>query len=200
MAMNPAALKVNLADLSPGGLIIADTGAFDERNLEKAGYAVNPLEDATLAPYQVVAFDITRLTLDAVKPFGLRNREALRCKNMWALGLVLWMFDRDREPVIDWLRTKFGAKSEVLVAANIAALNAGHFYGETAELRPAAEPSPHRTGSDGTRALPHCNRRRGDRPGPRCRQPTRFVADVSRFLSDHSGEPDLAPSGAAQGI
>ncbi|MGB8364309.1 MAG: 2-oxoacid:acceptor oxidoreductase subunit alpha [Rhizomicrobium sp.] len=134
MAMNPAALKVNLADLSPGGLIIADTGAFDERNLEKAGFAVNPLEDATLAPYQVVAFDITRLTLDAVKPFGLRNREALRCKNMWALGLVLWMFDRDREPVIDWLRTKFGAKSEVLVAANIAALNAGYFYGETAEL------------------------------------------------------------------
>ncbi len=134
MAMNPAALKVNLADLRLGGLVIADAGAFDERNLEKAGYAVSPLEDTTLAPYQLRAFDITRLTLEAVKPFGLGNREALRCKNMWALGLVLWMFDRDRTPVIEWLKTKFGAKSEVLVNANIAALNAGHGYGETAEL------------------------------------------------------------------
>ncbi len=134
MAMNPAALRVNLAELRPGGLIVADTGAFDERNLEKAGYAANPLEDATLAPYRVVAFDITRLTLEAVKPFGLGKRDALRCKNMWALGLVLWMFDRDRAPVIGWLRTKFGAKSDVLVEANIAALNAGHGYGETAEL------------------------------------------------------------------
>src|SRR5208282_16903 len=121
MAMNPAALKVNLAELRPGGLIIADSGAFDERNLEKAGYAANPLEDDTLAHFQVVTFDVTRLTLEAVKPFGLSNREALRCKNMWALGLVLWMFDRDRQPVIDWLKTKFGAKSEALVEANIAA-------------------------------------------------------------------------------
>ncbi|MGP0060361.1 MAG: 2-oxoacid:acceptor oxidoreductase subunit alpha [Beijerinckiaceae bacterium] len=134
MAMNPAALKVNLADLRPGGLIIADAGAFDERNLEKAGYAVSPLEDASLAPYQLLAFDISRLTLEAVKPFKLSNREALRCKNMWALGLALWMFDRDRAPVIEWLRTKFGAKSEVLVDANIAALDAGHGYGETAEI------------------------------------------------------------------
>src|SRR5271169_615442 len=70
MAMNPAALKVNLAALRPGGLIIADTGAFDERNLEKAGYVSNPLDDDTLAQYQVIAFDITRLTLEAVKPHG----------------------------------------------------------------------------------------------------------------------------------
>jgi 2-oxoglutarate/2-oxoacid ferredoxin oxidoreductase subunit alpha len=135
MAMNPAALKVNLQDLRPGGLIIADAGAFDERNMEKAGYASNPLEDPhALAPYQVVALDIGRLTLDAVKPFGLRNREALRCKNMWALGLALWMFDRDRGPVLDWIKDKFGGKGEALVNANIAALNAGHAYGENAEL------------------------------------------------------------------
>src|SRR6516225_6565726 len=80
MAMNPAALKVNLPMLRPGGLVIADTGAFDERNLEKAGYGENPLEGAALAQYQVVAFDITRLTLEAVKPFGLGNRDGLRCK------------------------------------------------------------------------------------------------------------------------
>jgi 2-oxoglutarate ferredoxin oxidoreductase subunit alpha len=134
MAMNPAALKVNLPLLRPGGLIIADTGAFDERNLEKAGYQHNPLEGATLAQYQVVAFDITRLTLEAVKPLGLGNRDALRCKAMWALGLALWMFDRDRGPLIEYLKTKFGAKGDKLVEANIAALNAGHAYGETAEI------------------------------------------------------------------
>ncbi len=134
MAMNPAALKVNLPALRPGGLIIADAGAFDERNLEKAGYAENPLEGAALAEYQVVAFDITRLTLEAVKPLGLGNRDGLRCKAMWALGLTLWMFDRDRGPLIEYLKTKFGAKSDKLVEANIAALNAGHAYGETAEI------------------------------------------------------------------
>jgi len=136
MAMNPAALKVNLADLRAGGLIIADTGAFDQRNLTKAGYAANPLDDGSLAPYQVVGLDISRLTLEAVKPFGLGNREALRCKNMWSLGLVLWMFDRSREPVIQWLKRRFGGQSQLL-EANIAALNAGHAHGETAELGPA---------------------------------------------------------------
>jgi 2-oxoglutarate/2-oxoacid ferredoxin oxidoreductase subunit alpha len=134
MAMNPAALKVNLPALRPGGLVIADTGAFDERNLEKAGYASNPLEDSTLAPYRLVALDITRLTLEAVKPVGLSNRDGLRCKAMWALGLALWMFDRDRQPLIDSLQAKFGAKSDKLVAANVAALNAGHAYGENAEI------------------------------------------------------------------
>lgn len=138
VAMNPAALKVNLPDLRPGGLIVADASAFDERNLEKAGYSANPLEErGTLAPYQVVALDIARLTLEAVKPFGLRNREALRCKNMWALGLALWMFDRDREPVVEWIKDKFGGKAEALVNANTAALNAGHAYGENAEFEQA---------------------------------------------------------------
>ena len=134
MAINPAALKVNLPALRPGGLIIVDTGAFDERNLEKAGYKENPLEGTELAQYQVVAFDITRLTLEAVKSVGLGNRDGLRCKAMWALGLTLWMFGRDRGPLIEYLKTKFGAKGDKLVEANIAALNAGHAYGETAEI------------------------------------------------------------------
>jgi 2-oxoglutarate ferredoxin oxidoreductase subunit alpha len=133
VAMNPAALKVNVADLKPGGLIIADVGEFGARNLAKAGYAANPLEDESLAKWQVLAFNISQLTLDAVKPFGLGNKEALRCKNMWTLGLALWMFDRDRGPIEQWLRTKF-AKAPELAEANIAALNAGHAYGETAEL------------------------------------------------------------------
>lgn len=133
VAMNPAALKTNVGALKPGGLIIADTGEFTKRNLEKAKYEVNPLEDGSLSKWQVLAFDISALTLESVKPFGLGNKEALRCKNMWTLGLSLWMFDRDRQPLIDWLNAKF-AKSKVLADANIAALNAGHAYGETAEL------------------------------------------------------------------
>ncbi|WCM28706.1 2-oxoacid:acceptor oxidoreductase subunit alpha [Sphingomonas sp. QA11] len=133
VAMNPAALKTNVGALKPGGLIIADEGEFGERNLAKAKYEVNPLRDGSLARWRVLAFNISQLTLDAVKPFGLGNKEALRCKNMWTLGLALWMFDRDRQPLIDWLKNKF-AKSPTLAEANIAALNAGHAYGETAEL------------------------------------------------------------------
>ena len=133
VAMNPAALKTNVGALKPGGLIIADTGEFNKRNLEKAKYDVSPIEDGSLEKWQVLAFDISALTLESVKPFGLGNKEALRCKNMWTLGLALWMFDRDRQPLIDWLKGKF-AKAPVLAEANIAALNAGHAYGETAEL------------------------------------------------------------------
>jgi len=133
IAMNPAALKTNVDDLKPGGLIIADEGEFGARNLAKAGYEGNPLDDDTLAKWQVIRLNMSQLTLDAVKPFGLGNKEALRCKNMWTLGLALWMFDRDRGPIVDWLKAKF-AKAPELAEANIAALNAGHAYGETAEM------------------------------------------------------------------
>ena len=133
IAMNPAALKVNVGELREGGLVIADEGEFTPRNLAKAGYDANPLEDGSLARWQLVHFNISKLTLDAVKPFGLGNKEALRCKNMWTLGLALWMFDRDRQPIVDWLGTKF-AKAPELAEANIAALNAGHAYGETVEI------------------------------------------------------------------
>ena len=133
VAMNPAALKVNAGQLRDGGLIIADEGEFTARNLSKAGYDTNPLEDGSLAKWQLIHFNISQLTLDAVKPFGLGNKEALRCKNMWTLGLALWMFDRDRQPIVDWLKAKF-AKAPELAEANIAALNAGHAYGETVEI------------------------------------------------------------------
>ena len=133
IAMNPAALKTNVDALKPGGLIIADDGEYNDRNLAKAKYDSNPLQDGSLAKWQLLAFNISQHTLDSVKEFGLGNKEALRCKNMWTLGLALWMFDRDRQPIIDWLKAKF-AKSPVLADANIAALNAGHAYGETAEI------------------------------------------------------------------
>ena len=133
VAMNPAALKVNVQMLKPGGLIIADSGEFTKRNLDKAKYDSNPLEDGSLDKWQLLAFDISALTIEAVKPFGLGNKDALRCKNMWTLGLALWMFDRPRKPLHDWLRQKFKNKPDI-ADANIAALDAGHAYGETAEL------------------------------------------------------------------
>ena len=133
VAMNPAALATNVDALKPGGLIIVDTGEFTRRNLDKAKYTANPIDDGSLAKWQVLAFDISALTLESVKPFGLGTKDALRCKNMWTLGLALWMFDRDRAPLVAWLKAKF-AKQPVLADANVAALNAGHAYGETAEL------------------------------------------------------------------
>ena len=133
IAMNPAALKTNVGALKAGGLIIADEGEFGARNLAKAGYEVSPLTDDSLSKWQLLSFNISQMTMDAVKPFGLGNKEALRCKNMWTLGLALWMFDRDRAPLIQWLKDKF-AKNPVLADANIAALNAGHAFGETAEI------------------------------------------------------------------
>jgi len=133
VAMNPAALKVVLPELKLAGLILVDSGTFTERNLHKAHYDTNPLEDGSLTPYRLIELDISAMTLEAVKEFGLGKKEALRCKNMWTLGLVYWMYNRDRQVTIDWLNVKFTNLPD-LAAANIAALNAGHAFGETAEI------------------------------------------------------------------
>jgi len=133
VAMNPAALKVNLVDVKPGGLLILDSGAFNERNFAKAGYGADPRGDGSLAGYRVVEVDMSQRTQDALKDSGLTKKEALRCKNMWALGLVYWMFGRPRQATVDWLNGKFARRPEI-AAANVAALNAGHAFGETAEL------------------------------------------------------------------
>ncbi|MBB91986.1 MAG: 2-oxoglutarate ferredoxin oxidoreductase subunit alpha [Magnetovibrio sp.] len=133
IAMNPAALKVELHGLKQGGVIIADTGSFGERDLRKAGYDSNPLEDGSLDGYHLVALDISKLTMEAVKDTGLSKQEALRCKNMWTLGFVYWMYGRDRKPTADWLIAKFGKRPDV-AAANVAAMDAGHTVAETMEL------------------------------------------------------------------
>ena len=133
VAMNPAALQVAIKDLRLGGLVVVDTGSFTERNIQKAGYDANPLADGTLAPYQVLPIDISKRTLQAVERFGLSQKDALRSKNMWALGLVLWMYGRKRQATVEYLERKFKSHPEIL-EANLAALNAGHAYGETAEL------------------------------------------------------------------
>ena len=133
VAMNPAALKVNLGDVKPGGLVIIDTGAFTDKNLRKAGYEDDPLDGDELSKYRALKIDMSRHTLEAVKEFGLSQKEGLRCKNLWALGLVYWLFGRRRQATVDWLKTKF-AKREDIAGSNIAALNAGHAFGETAEM------------------------------------------------------------------
>ena len=133
VAMNPAALKTNLADLKPRGLLIVNSGAFTKGNLKKAGYEVNPLEDDSLEGYALLDIDITKLTVAAVKEAGLSTKEANRCKNFWTLGLMFWIYGRPLEPTLEWLENKFKKRPDV-VQANTLALKAGHAYGETAEI------------------------------------------------------------------
>lgn len=133
VAFNPAALKVNLPDIHPGGLVILDSGTFGNRNLEKAGYTTNPLEDGTLDKYRALKIDVSKLTLEAVKDMGLTSKEGLRCKNFWTLGLVYWLYGRSRKSTTEWLLKRFASRPEI-ANANVAALNAGHAFAETAEM------------------------------------------------------------------
>ncbi len=135
VAFNPAALKVSLPLLEKGALIILNSDGFTPRNLTKAGYDHDPREDG-LSDFQVVSADISRLNLEAVKEFGLSKSEGSRCKNFWALGLLLWMFDRELTPIEAWLNRRL-AKHPTMRDANIKALRAGHAYGETVELSAA---------------------------------------------------------------
>jgi 2-oxoglutarate ferredoxin oxidoreductase subunit alpha len=132
VAMNPAALKTNLKDLPKGGMLIVNTDAFSERNLDKAGYASNPLEDGTLGDYHVHAVGLTTLTQEAVKESGVSKREAERSKNMFALGLMSWLYNRPTEGTIAFLERKFAQRAEI-ADANIRAFRAGYNYGETSE-------------------------------------------------------------------
>ncbi|MDG2320461.1 MAG: 2-oxoacid:acceptor oxidoreductase subunit alpha [Rhodospirillaceae bacterium] len=132
VALNPAALKVNYEQVLRGGLIILDTGSFGERNLKKAGFEVDPREDGTLKEYRTIEIDISALTLEATKPFDVTQKEALRAKNLWTLGLVDWMYGRSLDATETFITRKFG--DSAISQANIAALKAGHAYGETAEV------------------------------------------------------------------
>jgi 2-oxoglutarate ferredoxin oxidoreductase subunit alpha len=133
VAMNPAALKAHVADLLPGGLLIVNRDSFEKRNLEKAGYTSNPLEDGSLSGFQVYDIPMTSMTLETVKEHGLGKKEAERSKNMFALGVISWMYGRPLEPTIEWLERKFAERREI-AKANVACLKAGHAFGETAEL------------------------------------------------------------------
>jgi 2-oxoglutarate ferredoxin oxidoreductase subunit alpha len=133
VAMNPAALKANIDELAPGGTLLVNADTFEERNLDKAGYSANPLEDGSLAAYRVIQVPMTTITLESTKELGVKPRDAERSKNFFALGLVSWMYTRPVEQTIEWVQTKF-AKREQVLAANLAAFKAGYNFGETAEL------------------------------------------------------------------
>ncbi len=135
VAMNPAALTTNLADLKRGGLLVVNTGAFTDGNLTKAGYKANPLEDGSLDAYRLLKIDISKLTAEATAPSAASAREKARCKNFWTLGLMYWMYGRPIEPTEKWIDVKFAKVPEV-ADADKRALRAGFNYGETAEVAP----------------------------------------------------------------
>jgi 2-oxoglutarate ferredoxin oxidoreductase subunit alpha len=132
VAMNPAALKTNLKDLEPGGILIVNSDAFTTGDLQKAGYKVNPLEDGSLKGYKVYRIPINKLNREAVTEVRLSTKEADRCKNFFALGLVYWLYERPLEPTLKWIREKF-AKNQAVLEANSKTLKAGYNYGETTE-------------------------------------------------------------------
>jgi 2-oxoglutarate ferredoxin oxidoreductase subunit alpha len=149
VAMNPAALKANLNDMAPGTSIIVDSADFTARNLTKAGYDANPLETDALADYQVTVVDLTGMTVEAVKEFGLSRKDASRAKNMFALGLLSWMYGRPTDPTTSFLTRRF-AKAPDIRDANITAFHAGWNYGETTEafaVQYVVKPAPMAAGT-----------------------------------------------------
>jgi 2-oxoglutarate ferredoxin oxidoreductase subunit alpha len=149
IAMNPAALKANVGDLQPGATVIVNADTFDERNLAKAGYAENPLEDGSLKAFTVYEVPMTSITIEATKETGAKPRDAERSKNFFALGLVSWMYTRPVDATLQWIDERF-AKTPLIAQANALAFKAGYNFGETAELFEAAyevKPATHAPGT-----------------------------------------------------
>ena len=148
VAMNPAALKANLHEMPEGADLIINTDEFTKRNLDKVGYTENPLEDGSLEKYRVHAVALTSLTVEALKEFDLTRKEAERSKNMFALGLLSWLYSRPMDTAKTFLNTKFAKKPQIL-AANLKALESGWSFGETTEtfsIQYEVKPAPARAG------------------------------------------------------
>ena len=157
VVMNPAALKADLHRLEQGGLLIINTDSFDTRDLEKAGYDHDPLDDDSLSTYRVVRIPMTALTQAATEPLGVKPRDAERSKNFFALGLVSWLYSRPIEPTLQWIESRF---KDLVRDSNVAAFRAGFHFGETTELfdhpyqvRPAQLPPGEYTNITGNIAL-----------------------------------------------
>jgi 2-oxoglutarate ferredoxin oxidoreductase subunit alpha len=133
VAMNPAALKTNLKDLKPGATIIINISAFDQRNFKLAGYESNPIEDGTLAGFNIVQVPLSQLTKTALEDSGLSAKEIERCKNFFALGMMYWLYSRPIDPTVEWIRSKFKSREDI-AAANEKALKSGYYFGENTEL------------------------------------------------------------------
>jgi len=145
--MNPAAIKKNLSELKPGAIIIANSDAFDKKNLQLANYETNPLEDNRLKGFQVYSVPITTLTFAALEGSPLGTKDKSRCKNFFALGLMYWLYDRPLEPTLEWIKLKFKNKLDY-ADANEKSLIAGYNFGENTEafnaryhIKPAVLPA-----------------------------------------------------------
>lgn len=216
VAMNPAALKANIGDLQAGGTAIVDAHEFTPRNLKRVGYETNPLEDGSLSDYQLHAIDLTGLTVGAVEEFGLSRKDASRAKNMFALGLVSWMFGRPIDGSITFLGKKFAAAPDIR-DANIAALRTGYNYGETTEsfavsyvVKPAVIPSGRYRNITGNTALSYGIVAAGQLSGLQVflgAYPITPASDILHELSKHKAfgvttfqaEDEIAGVGAALG-
>ncbi|WP_283099987.1 MULTISPECIES: 2-oxoacid:acceptor oxidoreductase subunit alpha [Nocardioides] len=216
VAMNPAALRANLGDLTPGATIIVDTHDFTARNLTKAGYQANPLEDESLADFVVHTVDLTGMTVEAVKEFGLSRKDASRAKNMFALGLLSWMYGRPTETTVDFVSKRF-AKVPAIRDANITAFKSGWYFGETTEafavryeIKPATMPSGTYRNITGNLALSYGLIAGGVQAGLPVflgSYPITPASDILHELSKHKGfgvttfqaEDEIAGVGAAIG-
>ncbi|GAA3475949.1 2-oxoacid:acceptor oxidoreductase subunit alpha [Streptomyces yanii] len=216
VAMNPAALKANLPDLPRGAEIIVDTDEFTPRALTRVGYGSNPLEDSSLDAYHVHALALTSQTLEAVKDLGISKKDAQRAKNMYALGLLSWLYDRPTESTLRFLRSKFAARP-LIAEANIAAFKAGWNFGETTEdfaasyeIAPAALPSGTYRNITGNLALAYgliAAAQQADLPLFLGSYPITPASDILHELSKHKNfgvrtfqaEDEIAGVGAALG-
>ncbi|GAA2396986.1 2-oxoacid:acceptor oxidoreductase subunit alpha [Dactylosporangium salmoneum] len=216
VAMNPAALKANLADVPQGGRLIIDTHDFTQRALARIGWASNPLEDGTLDGYTVHAVDLTQLTLDALQGNELSRKDAGRSKNMFALGLLSWMYSRPTEGTLNFIRQKFASKPAI-AEANITAFKAGWNYGETTEtfavayeIKPATLPAGVYRNISGNLALSYglvAAARRAGLPMYLGAYPITPASDILHELSKHKrfgirtfqAEDEIAGIGAALG-
>ncbi|RMF13573.1 MAG: 2-oxoacid:acceptor oxidoreductase subunit alpha [Candidatus Dadabacteria bacterium] len=219
VAFNPAALKVHLPDLKPGGILIVNTGAFDRKNLEKAGYETNPLEDEELNlrdRYRLLTVDISGQVARALEDSELSFKEKERAKNFWALGLISWLYHRPIEPTIEWNNKKFG-KRPAIAEANVTALKAGYYFGETIEalhetydIAPASLPPGEYRAITGNVGLCYGLIAAAQKAGKHlhyCSYPITPASDILHELSRHKAfgvrtlqmEDEIAAIGAAIG-
>ncbi|TNY38868.1 2-oxoacid:acceptor oxidoreductase subunit alpha [Thermomonospora catenispora] len=216
VAMNPAALKANIGDLPRGGDLIVNTDEFTKRNLAKVGYDSNPLEDGSLSEYRVHALPLTSMTVEALAGFDITKKDAERAKNMFALGLLSWLYHRPTEGTLAFLERKFAKKPEIM-KANIAAFQAGWNYGETTEtfsvqyeVKPAAQPAGLYRNITGNMALAYGLVAAGVRSGLPVflgSYPITPASDILHELSKHKrfgvrtfqAEDEIAAIGAALG-
>jgi len=216
VAMNPAALKTNLKDLKEGGILIVNEDAFTEGNLKKAGYAANPLEDAGLSKYQLYKIPITTLNANSLQGSQLSKKEADRCKNFFALGLMFWLYDRSFEHTVQWIHDKF-KKNPLIAAANVTALKSGFYFGETTEIfkkhfhvsKAKLAPGVYRniTGNEATALGFVAASRQANTPLVLASYPITPASDILHELSRHKNfgiktlqmEDEIAAAGAALG-